>query len=265
MAEKAILYDPSRCTACRGCQAACKQWWELPGETTTNIGSYENPPDLGANTWVKMKFTELERKGSINWLFTRRSCMHCTDAPCVTVCPTGALYHHELGFVDLNKDLCIGCGYCREFCPFDVPRFSGNALTATQKADKCIFCRDRVSNGLEPSCVKTCPPQALAYGDRDKMVAEGRKRVAALKQKGFANAYLYGEKEIGGLHVLYVLDDSPAVYGLPADPKVPAMAAVWRSIIQPLGYAAVGATVLGLGLNYLVARSLIKSEKEENE
>jgi len=59
MAEKAILYDATKCTACRGCQVACKQWNDLPGELTTNRGTYENPPDLSANTWLKMRFTEI--------------------------------------------------------------------------------------------------------------------------------------------------------------------------------------------------------------
>lgn len=264
MAEKAILYDPTRCTACRGCQAACKQWWELPGGPTTNTGSYENPSDLNGATWIKMRFTEVERKGKVAWLFTRRSCMHCTDAGCVAACPTGALHHDDMGYVMLNQEACIGCGYCRQFCPFDVPRFTGNALTATQKANKCLFCTDRVNNGLQPACVKSCPPGALTFDDRDKLVAEGKKRVTVFKQAGFANANLYGEKELGGLHVLYALDDSPEVYGLPKDPKVPAIAAVWKGIIQPLGYVAVGATVLGLGLNYLVARSMIKGEEKED-
>src|SRR4030042_6223156 len=110
MAEKAILYDSSKCTACRGCQVACKQWWGLEGETTTNRGTYENPPDLSPDTWVKIRFNEVPRNGSIDWVFTRRACMHCTEAACVKVCPTGALYHHPLGFVAYNKDICSGCG-----------------------------------------------------------------------------------------------------------------------------------------------------------
>jgi formate dehydrogenase iron-sulfur subunit len=121
MADKAILYDATRCTACRGCQAACKQWNEndeyIPppsdkkGVEAKNRGSYENPPDLSPQTWLKMRFTEVERDGEVRWLFTRQACMHCTDAACVRVCPNGTLYHHELGFVAYNKDTCTGCGY----------------------------------------------------------------------------------------------------------------------------------------------------------
>src|SRR4030043_1101334 len=114
MADKAILYDATRCTACRGCQAACKQWNEndefIPGPSdekgvvAKNRGSYENPPDLSPQTWLKMRFTEIESDGKVRWLFTRRACMHCTDAACVKACPNGTLYHHELGFVPYTKD-----------------------------------------------------------------------------------------------------------------------------------------------------------------
>jgi formate dehydrogenase iron-sulfur subunit len=258
MAEKAILYDATRCMACRGCQVACKQWYDNEGEKTSCQGSYENPPDLSAKTWLKMEFREVERGGELGWLFTRRACMHCGDASCVKVCPTGALYYHELGFVAYDKDACSGCGYCVEFCPFHVPRDERNLATGVAKIEKCPLCTaaglDRIAAGYEPACVKTCPTDALVYSDRDELVSEGRKRVQALTAKGYSNAYLYGENELGGLHVMYVIDDSPEVYGLPVDPQVPAVATVWQDVLQPVGWALGGLTVLGLGLNYLIAR-----------
>ena len=80
---KSFLIDTTKCFACRACQVACKQWNELEAETTTNRGTYENPPDLSANTWVLVHFKELERPdGSIAWNFVRNSCRHCIDAPC---------------------------------------------------------------------------------------------------------------------------------------------------------------------------------------
>ena len=276
MADKAILYDATRCTACRGCQVACKQWNEndeyIPppggeGIQAKNTGSYENPPDLSPTTWLKMKFTEVEAGGQIRWLFTRHACMHCTDAGCVKVCPTGALYHDALGFVGYNKDLCSGCGYCIDACPFHVPRSEGNLLTGIAKMDKCTFCTtpglNRIEEGWEPACVKTCPPGALKYGDRDALVTEGREKVAILRAKGWVNANLYGENELGGLHVLYVLDDHPSVYRLPAEPKISAATIAWQDVIQPLGWAVGGATILGLGFNYIVARANVNKEKEK--
>jgi len=261
MADKAILYDATRCTACRGCQAACKQWNENDegeGEKTVNRGSYENPPDLSPQTWLKMRFTEDDSSGQLRWLFTRQACMHCTDAGCVRVCPNGSLYHHESGFVAYNKDTCTGCGYCIEACPFNVPRSERNLLTGIAKMDKCTFCTtpglDRIAEGWEPACVKTCPTNALIYGDRNELVTEGKKRVQALKAKGYSNAYFYGDKELDGLHVMYVLDDSPEVYGLPANPQISAATIAWQDVIQPLGWALGGLTLVGLGINYLVAR-----------
>ncbi|MDY6918383.1 MAG: 4Fe-4S dicluster domain-containing protein [Chloroflexota bacterium] len=263
MADKAILYDATKCTACRGCQVACKEWNDLPGELTTNRGTYENPPDLSANTWIKIRFTEVETTGDIRWLFTRRACMHCTDAACVEVCPTKALYHHEMGFVAYRRDLCSGCGYCVEACPFAVPKSGGNNLTGIRVANKCLFCEDRITNGEIPACVKTCPTGALVFGDRDDLVAEGRARVQSLKAE-YPNAYLYGDTELGGLHVLYVLDDLPEVYGLPTNPKVPVAATAWQDVLQPIGWGLAGIAVVGLGLNYLIARRKVKVGSEEH-
>ena len=192
--------------------------------------------------------------------------MHCTDAGCIRVCPNDSLYHDESGFVGYNKDTCTGCGYCVEACPFQVPRSTRNTLTGIAKMDKCTFCTtpglNRITEGYEPACVKTCPTNALEYGDRNKLVAEGRKRVQALKAKGYSNAHFYGDTELDGLHVMYVLDDHPAVYGLPVEPKISAATIAWKDVIQPLGWAVGGVAILGLGLNYIVARSTTKKEEK---
>ena len=270
MVEKAILFDAAKCMGCRGCQVACKQWNELTAEETTNTGSYENPPDLASTTWLTMRFKEVPKNGTIEWLFTRRSCMHCSDAACVAVCPTHALNYNQFGFVSYDKSKCTGCGYCLEFCPFDVPRFDesqAKRVTGLGLMDKCTLCTtqglDRIAMGEEPACVKTCPPGALIYGNRDELVAEGRQRVQALKAEGYGNAYLYGEKELGGLHVLYVLNNSPEVHGLPVKPEYPVAATAWQDILRPVGWAAFGAVGLGLLLNLMVARARRIREQEE--
>jgi len=220
MADKAILFDTQRCSACRGCQVACKEWNEREATTTVFTGSYENPKTLSANTWIRMRFNEVVRDGKLSWLFTRNSCLHCTHASCAIVCPVKAIEPTAEGFIHINQEWCIGCGACVQSCPFHIPHLDHEGGTAM----KCQACTtvglNRLTAGAEPACVKSCPPDALTYGNRDELVATGQQRVAALKAKGKTNAYLYGEKELGGLHVMYVLDDSPSVYGLPENPQV---------------------------------------------
>ncbi|HEX79293.1 MAG TPA: 4Fe-4S dicluster domain-containing protein [Dehalococcoidia bacterium] len=266
MTEKAILYDSTSCIACRGCQVACKQWNDNPLDKEENWGDCPQTADISASTWLKIMLNEAKSYGDDTFLFTRRACMHCTDAACIKVCPTGALSRHELGFVTYDKDICSGCGYCMEFCPFGVPQSTRNTLTGAAKMDKCTLCTtpgaDRMSENYEPACVKTCPTDALVFGDRDDLVILGNQKVSELKDEGYNNASLYGENELGGLHVLYVLEDSPDRYGLPLTPEFPAMADVWQDIIQPVGLAAGGLLLAGLGLNYIIA-SRAKAAREK--
>ena len=264
---KAILFDATKCTGCRGCQVACKQWNGLPAVDTVNWGSHENPPDLSADTWLKIRFNEVGSNGSLAWLFSRQSCMHCTDAGCVKVCPTGALYHHSLGMVLYDRDLCSGCGYCVEACPFSVPRVDASKLTGKGKMEeKCTMCADRLTANTDavplvdrmPACVKTCPTGALSFGERFEMVSAGKARVAALG----GNTRLYGETEVGGAHVMYVLDRDPEDYLLPADPKVSDITTAWQKYLQPVGYGVVGVVALGLAVNFMAARARMIQEKE---
>ncbi len=197
--------------------------------------------------------------------------MHCTEAACVEVCPSGALYHNQYGFVSYDKDKCIGCGYCVEFCPFSVPRLDASRVSGVGKIDKCTLCTslglDRLSIGQKPACVKTCPTDALIYGDRDELVAEGRSRVADLRSphsEAYPRATFYGETELGGLHVLYVLADSPEMYGLPKEPKFPVLATIQDEISRPFAWIAWGVVAAGLALNVLVARARQIRKKEED-
>lgn len=255
MTRLAMLFDASKCIGCKACQVACKQWWGLPAGETEQTGSYENPSDLAPNTWTRVTFHEYEEGGRLQWLFLAWGCAHCTQAACVDVCPTGALKHNELGLVSLERDLCNGCGYCTQVCPFGVPRLEiTNVLTGQAKASKCTFCQDRATNGLTPACTKTCPTGALEWGERDALLEKAKARVEWLKSRGYAQAQIYGEKELGGLGRLFVLTAPPEAYGLPADPQYPVLAAGWQRGVQPFGYLAVGATVLGLVINWIATR-----------
>jgi formate dehydrogenase iron-sulfur subunit len=238
---RAILVDTSKCIACRGCQVACKQWHGLPAESTQFRGSYENPPDLSARTWRKVRFIEAAGEdGRVRWRFISDACKHCTDASCLAVCPTGALYRRPWGAVDLNQEICNGCRYCVAACPFGVVSF--NAVTG--RVDKCILCPDRVEAGLAPACVTTCPTGALAFGEREEMLARARRRLGELARAGKDPGRIYGERELSGLHAIYVLQDRPETYGLPAAPRFATAGVLPGSVTSVLAAMAVGLAAL---------------------
>lgn len=248
-----MLVDVSKCIGCWWCYGACKQYNGLPETVKPNP---EQPPALSPETWSTLFTT----KNSDQWRFRKQACMHCTEAACVEVCPTGALSYNNLGFVQYDHDKCSGCGYCAEFCPFNVPQMKSNKVTGVGAMDKCTFCIDRVTSGQQTACAEACPTNAIKFGKRSELLEEGKKRVAELS-KANPHACLYGENELGGLHIMYVLDDSTESYGLTVEPQLPATVMV-HDVLQLAGYALAGLTVAGLGLNYLVARAAANKEAE---
>lgn len=264
MARVGMLVDTTVCTGCRGCQVACKQWWDLPGEATENRGSYENPRDLSATTWTRVTFHEMDQPGGVAWYHVAWGCVHCGQAACVDVCPTRALKGDALGFVSVEPELCNGCGYCALACPFDVPRLQRNTLTGRGQATKCNLCQDRVTQGLVPACAKTCPAGAIQFGAWTDMVARGRRRAETLKAGGWHEASLYGADVLGGLGRMFVLALGPARYGLPVRPAYPATVRVWQRVAQPLGQIAFVATVVGLAAN-LLATWRLRGRKARGE
>jgi formate dehydrogenase iron-sulfur subunit len=259
--EVGILYDASKCVGCRACQMACKHWNKLPAETTDPQKLYDRPLGLSAETWTLIK---LNRSSQTGWHFFSYQCMHCTDAACVAVCPTGALFKDERGFTALDQEKCNGCGYCTQFCPYGVPHLEiKSLLTGEAKAAKCTFCQDRIWSGLGgPSCAEACPVEALVWGQWEELLGRAKERVAVLRDQGLSGARLYGENETGGLHRLSILLDEPRQYNLPDVPPGP-LANVWQKIIQPLGEVAFGAAILGVVGAFFVARRHIRMEEVE--
>ncbi|MCI2241454.1 4Fe-4S dicluster domain-containing protein [Adlercreutzia faecimuris] len=267
MAEKAILFDTSQCSGCKGCQAACKCWNDLPSPTALNAdapsftGTYQNPPDLSGVTRLVMTFSE-EQGGpkGIKWAFGRRSCQHCGDAPCATICPAGAIFVDEAtGLVTTDAARCIGCRFCASACPFDVPRYAGDRGVI----NKCTGCVDRVANGLAPACVTTCQPGALSFGDRDEMVARAEERAAVLRERGYADAVAYGADEVGGLHVIQVLKYGAAAHGQRPDPAVnPAVQLT--QVMKPVTGAVTGLTVAGLAAMFALGAGYKRDRRAYN-
>ncbi len=258
--QKAILVDTTRCTACRACQVACKQWNQNPGEKTENKGSYENPPSLSSYTWMRILFNEYYKDDKMTWLFTKHQCMHCDEAACVEVCPPNATTHIDyklsdgsvLKTVQTDPNKCIGCNYCRVACPFDVPGYNQKE----KGIFRCTMCFDRVTNGVAkydiPACVKSCAPGTLSFGDRAELIAKAKLRVARLKASGYPKAHLYGETELDGLNYMYILTDEPSKYGLPNDPSVPVSVTVWKAITKPYGLVATAGLVIALVVNGVI-------------
>jgi formate dehydrogenase iron-sulfur subunit len=227
--------DTSVCIGCKACEVACKEWNQLPADGFELTGmSYDNTVGLSATTWRHVAFIEqisqdgqratLMPPGQSHWLMFSDVCKHCQNAACLEACPTGALFRTEFDTVVVQQDVCNGCGYCVPACPFGVVALD----EADGKAHKCTLCYDRLKGGLEPACAKTCPTDAIQFGEVEELQARAGQRVAALHERGVRNAYLYGVPDspgatggIGQLNAFFLLLDKPEVYNLPTAPTLP--------------------------------------------
>ncbi|MCC6907442.1 MAG: polysulfide reductase NrfD [Phycisphaerales bacterium] len=135
------------CIGCHACTVACKAENEVP------VGSFR----------TSVKYTEQGLFPDIRRMFLVQRCNHCTDAPCVTICPVNALDKRKDGIVDLDRDACIGCRACMQACPYDAI-YLNEDLGAVEK---CHYCAHRVEKNLEPACVNVCPVGAIVSGDMD--------------------------------------------------------------------------------------------------
>lgn len=147
MTRLGFLLDSDSCIGCHACTVACKSEHDVP---------------LGVNrTWVK--YIETGSFPNVSRHFSVMRCNQCDDAPCMSICPTNALYRAPNGVVDFNDDNCIGCKGCMNACPYDALYIN----PATNTAHKCNFCNHRIEQNLEPSCVVVCPTHAIKVADLD--------------------------------------------------------------------------------------------------
>ena len=186
MARMKFLCDTKRCIECNGCVTACKN---------------ENDDALEWGIQRRRVVTLNDGEPGENSISV--ACMHCTDAPCMAVCPADCFEHTEDGIVLHNKDLCIGCGYCLFACPFGAPQFSKQASFGERgKMDKCTFCAggpntepgsleerekygaNRIAEGKLPMCASLCSTKALLAGDAEKVSDIFRQRVVERGAKG---------------------------------------------------------------------------------
>lgn len=181
------------------------------------------------------------------WLMSSDVCKHCTNAGCLDVCPTGALFRTEHGTVVVQDDVCNGCGTCVGGCPFGVierrdqggisvrntPKESlGEDFTVGETApmknkgvaQKCTLCYDRIQYGQTPACAQACPTTSIKFGTRTEMLAVARERLDVLHAQGMTEARLYGANDndgVAGTGSIFLILDEPEVYGLPPYPEVP--------------------------------------------
>ena len=183
--------DTSVCIGCKAC--------EVPEDGISLSGmSYDNTISLGASTWRHVAFIEQPARPpaeGIRWLMSSDVCKHCTEAACLDVCPTGALFRTEFGTVVVQDDVCNGCGYCVPACPFGV--------IARREEDggahKCTLCYDRLEVGLEPACAKACPTKSIQFGPLDELRERAQLRVEDLHAAGQDSARLYLEDPSDGI------------------------------------------------------------------
>jgi formate dehydrogenase iron-sulfur subunit len=244
--------DTTVCIGCKACQVACHQWNDLPagrGRTTSlpvlSGDSYDNTGSLSDVNWRHVKFIEdfsPDRKQAA-WLMMSDVCKHCANAPCLEVCPTGAILRTEFDTVYINEPACNGCRDCVSACPFGVIHMSQDPNKLV--AQKCTFCYDRLRHGLAPACAQACPTQSIRFGPLARLKKEAQARVEQLKAAGVGEAQLYGadDKVLGGLNSFYLLAKKPEVYGLPSNPKLPS-----RSVPRSSLWSIVTACLSALGL-----------------
>ena len=171
-----FIIDNRKCIGCHACTTACKSEHDVP---------------VGVNrTYVK----QVEKGGfpDTRRIFSVMRCNHCTDAPCVTICPVEALYTREDGIVDFDNNRCIGCKSCMQACPYDALYIDPDTHTAA----KCNYCAHRVDVGREPACVTVCPEHAIIAGDMDNPNTEishllARQQVKVRKPEKGTNPNLF--------------------------------------------------------------------------
>ena len=201
--DRTFLIDLSRCTGCRACQVACKQWNQMKAEKTVFFqgAGYQNPPAMSEYTLTKIKFCDYEKNGHNEFAFYKEMCMHCNEPACVSVCPVSALIKTPEGPVVYDTKRCIGCRFCMIACPFGVPKYQWSK--ALPLVVKCTGCYSRLKAGLKPACAKACP-SAISYGSRTDMIKEAKRRLASKPDRYFNK--VYGLEEAGGTSVLYLTE-----------------------------------------------------------
>ena len=204
MTRYGMAIDLSRCIGCNTCAVACKVSNNLPKDVWWNV-VHTKGRDF-ADTSKGTYGGEMQ----LSWLPV--NCMHCENAVCEEVCPTGATVKRDDGIVTVDEETCIGCKSCMEACPYDVRRLIenepeyylelpiGDPAAKSHKGgtvEKCDFCAGRIDRGEKPACMELCPGRARYWGDLDDPESEvsqflsGRNATVLLEEEGTSPSVYY--------------------------------------------------------------------------
>jgi Fe-S-cluster-containing dehydrogenase component len=220
-----LVIDLDTCVGCQACATSCKEWntqgYSAPLSDTDPYGT------AASGVWLnRVHGYEVRPEGEAQTRIVHfpRSCLHCEEPACVTVCPTGASYKRaEDGIVLVNPDTCIGCKLCSWACPYGAREYDESHGVMK----KCTLCIDRIYNenlaveDRAPACVKACPTGARHFGD----LGDPNSKVSALVA------------ERGGFDLLPELGYRPVNKYLPPRPRRDAHAAEFRALPKPDGSA----------------------------
>lgn len=210
---KSILVDTTRCTACRGCQVGCKQWHGLPANHTYQMGTHQNPPDLNPYNFKLVRFNEHETKdGTVIWNFFPDQCRHCLTPICKDVAdmvvPGAIIQEPDTGIVLFTEKTSLLSPADRQAvitaCPYNIPRYNPE----TKQLVKCDLCIDRVSAGLQPVCVSSCPTGCMVFGNRPEILELAQKRLEYAKER-HPQAYLADFEDV---NVIFLLGENKKYY-----------------------------------------------------
>ncbi len=277
-----MLYDSTLCVGCKACVSMCKTVNDMPPVIEGDKLSWDSARDLSAKTLNVIKVYKdgnAETKDSeINgYCFEKRSCMHCVDPGCVSVCPTSSMKHDKItGIVSHDPDTCIGCRNCMVGCPYNVPQYDYNELYG--EIHKCQMCNqagvERIDKGQMTGCAEACPTGATLFGTRKALLQEAKKRMTLKpgdiynypmgdvskpdsyheKKVPIYKKHIWGEKEAGGTNVMHISSVSFDKLGMP--PLGDRSASSISETVQHSVYGFMALPALALaGLTYTVRRN----------
>jgi len=188
---KTVFVNPERCIGCRQCEFAC---------AVAHSQSHD-PAAAPFETPRPHSRIHVDAGTAYNTSFPNK-CRHCDPAPCVEVCPTGAMHRDsDFGVVLADGHKCIACAMCAMVCPFDVITFhtAANGAPPRVVATKCDGCVERVRAAGTPACVDTCKVDALVFGELNELIAAGCARESSEMLSSAAAAVSLAEREPDGV------------------------------------------------------------------